>query len=258
MHEFFEALQAGDGASIDKSQNEPQDIFFSLKPPPIVRKVDAALLDTLWSAAEALPKISIKTSTPVTNTDANSSVYSQDVQAWIASHKSDTLSTNSAEIWSAIAGHGQDNKRVPASEFTLLCIIAEAGPKGILQPDLVAKSGQDKRSVPKRTDALAKKAYITKEPCLGIGIKTSILKLKKLAQAVETAEVYSEMPTVMKGRKEQRASAGVEQGSQIIFQFEQWYNDIFSLLKANDGLVALADLWHKLVSRANMPEVARN
>jgi hypothetical protein len=65
-------------------------------------------------------------------------------------------------IWHAVAGHSMDLKKLPAMEFVLLCIIATYGSAGIAQPELVVLSGQDKRSVPKRTDALAQKGYIEK------------------------------------------------------------------------------------------------
>jgi transcription factor C subunit 3 len=65
-------------------------------------------------------------------------------------------------IWQAVAGHSLDLKKLPAMEFVLLCIIATYGSEGIAQPELVVLSGQDKRSVPKRTDALAQKGYIEK------------------------------------------------------------------------------------------------
>jgi hypothetical protein len=67
-------------------------------------------------------------------------------------------------VWQAIAGHGMDLKKIPAMEFVLLCIIANHGSEGIIQPELVRLSKQDKRSVPKRTDNLARNGYINKTP----------------------------------------------------------------------------------------------
>ncbi|KAF2736043.1 hypothetical protein EJ04DRAFT_598759 [Polyplosphaeria fusca] len=67
-------------------------------------------------------------------------------------------------MWHAIAGHSMDIKRLTLMEFELLTIIESRGSEGIEQPDLVKLTGQDKRSVPKRTDELAKKGYIEKHP----------------------------------------------------------------------------------------------
>ncbi|KAF1837782.1 hypothetical protein BDW02DRAFT_97278 [Decorospora gaudefroyi] len=65
-------------------------------------------------------------------------------------------------IWQALTGHSIDLKKVPCMEFVLLSLIAARGAAGIPQPELVRISGQDKRSVPKRTMELARKGYIAK------------------------------------------------------------------------------------------------
>ncbi|KAL7913559.1 hypothetical protein GGI35DRAFT_214741 [Trichoderma velutinum] len=88
----------------------------------------------------------------------------------------------SAEImWEAITGHAIDYKRVPRSEWLLLLGIASTKAQGILQGDLGRLVDQDKRSVPKRTDALVKKGYITKRTTLVRGTKTSKMWLKLFA-----------------------------------------------------------------------------
>jgi transcription factor C subunit 3 len=66
-------------------------------------------------------------------------------------------------------------------EFDLLSHIAVTRSEGILQGELVRVSGQDKRSVPKRTDALQKKGYILKEVVYQRGMRTSRLISKKFA-----------------------------------------------------------------------------
>ena len=77
-------------------------------------------------------------------------------------------------IWQALTGHGIDLKRVPSMEFVLLSLIAARGSDGIAQPDLTMLSGQDKRSVPHRTDELARKGYISKNPVQAGKIRTSL------------------------------------------------------------------------------------
>jgi hypothetical protein len=61
----------------------------------------------------------------------------------------------------------------------LLSQIAAAGKDGIFQGELVRVTGQDKRSVPKRTDGLRDKGYIIKEIVYRKGMKTSRLTLRK-------------------------------------------------------------------------------
>ncbi|RFU78294.1 tfiiic transcription initiation factor complex subunits tfc3 [Trichoderma arundinaceum] len=84
-------------------------------------------------------------------------------------------------MWEAITGHAVDYKRVPRSEWLLLLGIASTKAQGILQGDLGRLVDQDKRSVPKRTDALVKKGYITKRTTLVRGTKTSKMWLKLFA-----------------------------------------------------------------------------
>lgn len=78
-------------------------------------------------------------------------------------------------IWQALTGHGIDLKKVPSMEFSLLSIIAAHGSAGLTQPELTQLSNQDKRSVPKRTDELARKGYIIKNPVQSGKIRTSII-----------------------------------------------------------------------------------
>lgn len=77
-------------------------------------------------------------------------------------------------IWQALTGHSLDLKKVPTMEFALLSLIAAHGADGITQPDLVHFSGQDKRSVPHRTDELARKGYIVKNPVQAGKARTSL------------------------------------------------------------------------------------
>ncbi|KAI6781252.1 TFIIIC transcription initiation factor complex subunits Tfc3 [Emericellopsis cladophorae] len=101
-------------------------------------------------------------------------------------------------MWECIAGHAVDHKRLPRLEWTCLMGIASTMTDGILQGDLGRLVDQDKRSVPKRTDVLDQKGYITKRSALLRGTKTSRLWLhrfapgnieKAISEEVERAEV---------------------------------------------------------------------
>ena len=66
-------------------------------------------------------------------------------------------------MWQALTGHGPDSSKVKSLDFICLSIIAACGAKGILQHDLVRISGQDKRSLPARTDRLHDDGYVEKK-----------------------------------------------------------------------------------------------
>jgi hypothetical protein len=84
------------------------------------------------------------------------------------------LFASQSRIWHALTGHGIDLKKVPTMEFVLLSLIASHGEGGVTQPDLTIMSGQDKRSVPKRTDELCRKGYIEKRPVQSGKLRTSL------------------------------------------------------------------------------------
>lgn len=88
----------------------------------------------------------------------------------------------------------------------------------MLQPDLLAASGQDKRSLPRRTDHLRDKGYITKVPVLGGGQKTSFLRLARYADEAAA-------PTT----------------DHTIF-YHEWFQNTIKLLKANNNIIAFDDI----------------
>ena len=89
--------------------------------------------------------------------------------------------TSKERMWYAAAGHAPDLEKIPEMEFICLSIIAAHRDKGIMQPDLVRITGQDKRSVPGRTQSLHDKGYIVKLPVRFGQLKTSLLVLKRFA-----------------------------------------------------------------------------
>ncbi|OTB06067.1 hypothetical protein M426DRAFT_319142 [Hypoxylon sp. CI-4A] len=103
----------------------------------------------------------------------------------VSQHFRPRLHVSEERQWKTLAGHGPDLKRVPLFEWKALVDIASVREKGILQGDLVRLSGQDKRSLPTRTDALAKKGYIIKQPVLLRGCRSSKLWLARFAESAE-------------------------------------------------------------------------
>lgn len=111
------------------------------------------------------------------------------------------LYVTESKMWECLTGHGVDYQKLPRFEWLALLGIASVMEEGILQGDLTRLVGQDKRSLPKRTDELARKGYIEKKPILARRCKTSKLWLKSFApstpsqsQPAETSAEVMEDP----------------------------------------------------------------
>ncbi|KAL2864525.1 putative TFIIIC transcription initiation factor complex subunits Tfc3 [Aspergillus lucknowensis] len=150
--------------------------------------------------------------------------------------------------WLAITGHEPDDTKVLPLEFALLSIIASRKSSGIAQPDLIRLSGQDKRSVPKRTDVLQQKGYIEKRAIQIKAARTSLCTLRKFVDAENHA---AETPV-----------AGISEvgtdGVKMI-DFAAFTNRLFEILRENKiisrsdlkQLLGFSDRWRwKVLSRA--------
>ena len=98
-------------------------------------------------------------------------------------------------MWQALTGHEMDYRRLSSMQLMLLSIIAAHGKDGILQPDLVKLSGQDKRSVPGRTDELKTNGYIAKIK-VNKGMSTSLCIHKKYVKDVQFAKASDRIEDV--------------------------------------------------------------
>jgi transcription factor C subunit 3 len=135
-------------------------------------------------------------------------------------------------MWYALTGHGPDETKVPASEFMLLSIIASRKSAGIAQTDLVRISGQDKRSVPKRTDALAHKGYVEKRPIQVRSARTSLVTFRRFVKPATTVETAVEGP-----------SGGISE--RPIINFDAFNAKLFGILK-EFGIISRNDLKRRL------------
>ena len=129
------------------------------------------------------------------------------------------LYASESRMWHAIAGHEPDYNRVKKLDFICLSIIAACGPKGIPQHDLVRISGQDKRSLPTRTDRLHKDGYIIKRPVslLVDGTRlmhTSLCTLKRFAEASKATatKLSAAAKEALSGRKRKTTNLNVRTG----------------------------------------------
>jgi B-block binding subunit of TFIIIC len=138
-------------------------------------------------------------------------------------------------MWFAICGHSKDFTKVFEMQFVLLSIIAAHREGGILQGELIRESGQDKRSVPKRTDSLRDKGYIEKRAVHIRGLKTSRLVLRKFASPVAN-DVVMPMPVSV-------GPQGSVQAESIDFNI--LIKNIFTILK-DMQIVTRDDLKEKL------------
>lgn len=131
--------------------------------------------------------------------------------------------TSEERLWQTVAGHESDLVRVPGMEFELLVVIAQHGPEGCLQSSVTHITGQDKHSVPARTDKLARKGYITKASVTAKHIRTSLLRLAKWAP--------SEPAAILEGG---------------MLSYDALFDKTIALLKENGDIISIDDLYNGL------------
>lgn len=149
------------------------------------------------------------------------------------------LFVSKERTWYAITGHEPDDTKVLPMEFVLLSIIASHKSEGIPQTELPRLSGQDKRSIPKRTDSLHKKGYIEKRPVQVKSARTSLCTLRRFLQPDQKPEALTQ--------------------AERVIDFEAFVTKLFEILKEfriiarNDlkRLLGYEDIWRsRILSRA--------
>lgn len=193
----------------------------------------------------ATSKEGSEASKPLKDTSAKSSKRSASDSAF-----QPNVFVSQERTWLAIAGHEPDDTRVRPTEYVLLSIIASRKGRGILQPELVALSGQDKRSVPKRTDALAARGYIDKRPINVARMRTSICTLQRFVQG-------SDQDGSAEGEVVESSGGGGSRAK--VFDVKPFVDKLFGILREhkiisrNDlkRLLRFEDLWRfRILSRA--------
>ncbi|ETN41694.1 uncharacterized protein HMPREF1541_03630 [Cyphellophora europaea CBS 101466] len=179
------ALCGPGGATVSELTNFIDDFYYDrrqngLSSHSISQVVDDAFVASVWRWLGRHPDIYIGKDKEHNNTPLRSLI--QPNTPLIDQHATlPRISVSKDRIYQAICGHEPDDKRVFKSEYGLLIVIAAARSDGILQGELGRVAGQDKRSVPKRTDALHAKGYIIKETVILRGFKSSRLTLRRFA-----------------------------------------------------------------------------
>ncbi len=128
------------------------------------QEINLPKADAPSHASSAPPVIQDGNNTQIQQTTETASTKTNDVAIPQESKFNPGIRLYASEnrMWHALTGHSPDFTKVKSLEFVCLSIIAACGSKGILQHDLVRISGQDKRSLPARTDRLRDGGYIEK------------------------------------------------------------------------------------------------
>ena len=161
------------------------------------------------------------------------------------------LYTSQERIWFAIAGHGPDLSKLSAMEFALLSIIAAYRERGIIQPEITRLSGQDKRSVPRRTDFLHEKGYIVKQSTYVRGLRTSRCMLKRFTEeathpTMEISTTDDSLP------KDEELTDFTDSTLGRRKEMEPSLRKMINMLNENQ-IVTFSDLKHNLVRTLGYP-----
>lgn len=216
------------------------DLFLTAAPPRRRLLVDGAYLESLWSRVLLDADVSSIHREHDDQTTPPSALASGQLD-FIACHAKQHLVVNERRAWHILAGHDIDHVKIPKMQFRCLRIVASRGLKGILQPDLVRETGQDKRSVPKRTDMLAANGYITKESCIGSGSKTSLLRLARFSRDQDRDDVVARVKS---------ASSRLRSADSLatVILIDRWYAIIMDLLDNSvQGVVPWETICHAIV-----------
>ncbi|TKA70962.1 hypothetical protein B0A55_07388, partial [Friedmanniomyces simplex] len=166
--------------------------------------VNEELLDAIRERLEKHPNIEVRSGEHIEGLqreprDSNHHVVEK-VDTEAPAHEAGTprkrLFATKERMWLTITGHDSDKASVPQLEFDCLSVIAAHGPGGVVQGRLTRLTGQDKQSVPRRTDHLAAKGYILKTAVLDRGHETSLLRLKKFVEAARVSHDDPSRPVV--------------------------------------------------------------
>ncbi|KAL1982046.1 hypothetical protein VTN96DRAFT_1816 [Rasamsonia emersonii] len=220
--------------------------------------IDRRFQEKVWTWLTRHPEVSVGKNREGNGLTLAEAEGAQSISAPVADETKPSLSqtggprvfVSQERTWLAITGHEPDESRVLPTEFALLSIIASRKSQGIVQTELVKVSGQDKRSVPKRTDALQQKGYIEKRAVQVKASRTSLCTLRKFVPETPTFSA-TETPAD-RGPKPKH-----EPGD--IIDFKVFIDRLFGILKEykiiarNDlkRILGFADGWRwRILSRA--------
>ncbi|GAB1742398.1 hypothetical protein NU219Hw_g7948t1 [Hortaea werneckii] len=238
-HNFYHE-QNGQSLQQRPTQEEG-DLLFSETPPTSIVVVDDALIETVWAALCKHDDINVADAKSETDHASDSNATPSTTTLAGAQHVDERLFATEERMWHAIAGHGIDTKRIPYLEFQCLSVIAAHGRTGVLQPDITRITGQQKQSVPKRTQNLADKGYVTKKSVLATGTKTSLLTLKKFDE--KPSDVAIAPQNVVSSQKGPQSAFSKDSTGRLIIDYDKWFDASMALLQEQPNqLLAIQDL----------------
>ncbi|KAE8154656.1 hypothetical protein BDV25DRAFT_93729 [Aspergillus avenaceus] len=204
--------------------------------------VDRRFQEKVWTWLTRNPEVSVGENRAGNNlslSDVQSRASNSDDASQTPSH----VFVSKERTWLAITGHEPDESKVLPTEFALLSIIASRKSSGISQTELVKLSGQDKRSVPKRTDTLQQKGYIEKRAVQIRSTRTSLCTLRRFLDADHPSTEAAGTPAV----------------DADIMDYQEFSSKLFSILQRHQiisrvdlkKLLGFADKWRwRILSRA--------
>ncbi|KAI9827342.1 MAG: hypothetical protein M1819_006984 [Sarea resinae] len=191
-------------------------------------------VDLTISATDVDPELAQKTSTPIEGLSPELARFEPRVYV------------GQERMWYAITGHNIDWNKIPRMEFLVLSVIAAHREQGVVHTDLIALTGQDKRSIPKRTDALARKGYIVKTPIITRAQRTSLCVLRKFShKSALPSNVKLEGSSIDEETSHLTAVVGDLRGTEYL-DVKNLVFGIFGQLRGNDGLITYTDLRRNL------------
>ncbi|KAI7088298.1 hypothetical protein KC356_g3409 [Hortaea werneckii] len=238
-HNFYHE-QNGQSLQQQPVQDEG-DLLFSETPPTSIVVVDDALIEIVWAALCKHDDIDVASTKRETDDASDSNATPSMPTAAEDQHADERLFATEERMWHAIAGHGIDTKRIPYLEFQCLSVIAAHGRTGVLQPDITRITGQQKQSVPKRTQNLADKGYVTKKSVLATGTKTSLLTLKKFDE--KPSDVAIAPQNIALTQKGPQSAFSKDSTGRLIIDYDKWFDASMALLQEQPNqLLAIQDL----------------
>ncbi|KAJ5257030.1 hypothetical protein N7478_013134 [Penicillium angulare] len=236
------ALCGSQGATVSEVLTSIDSFYQSSKDadPQRHQNVDYRFQFKVWSWLTRNPEVSVgennelnhltldqvKSLDKAGDKDANEANQSTENEPEESTPSTARVYVSKERTWYAVAGHEPDENKLPASEFALLSIIAIRKSSGISQIELIRLSGQDKRSVPKRTDSLATKGYVDKRAVHVRGSRTSLL----------THRQFLNTPTTEK-------PGGQTADDNHMLDFHDFTNRLFDILRTSEnGIIGRNDL----------------
>ncbi|KAK3680053.1 hypothetical protein LTR78_000430 [Recurvomyces mirabilis] len=159
-------------------------------------ELDAASLDDVWQRLETHDDIDSKISrrrqeqevavaTEPSTGDADRPVEPSPATSKNGPARPNRIFATEKRMWLELTGHAVDKQRVPLFEFESLSVVGAFGAAGVQQGRVRDITGQQKQSLPARTDSLARKGLLLKTPICVFHTESSLLRLTRLVNATE-------------------------------------------------------------------------